>query len=485
VSALLEIRALRIASAAATLVHDVSLTVEAGGATAIVGESGSGKTLSVLAVLRLLPAGLAAQGSIFVHGTEVHAITDAALPAWRATTFGVVPAAAGRALDPLRRLVDQAAIIRALSPPTNAALAEALALVGFAEPARMAQRYPHQLSGGEQQRAALALALLRDPDVLVIDEPTAALDAMSRSEVIALLRRIRAEHGTSILLVTHDLDVAAAVADHAVVVHDGRSVEHGAAASVWRTPHHAATRSLVAAWPRIPDVFPPTNTTRGAPILAVRHATVAYDGVPALHDVSLTIHTGERVALVGRTGSGKSTLVRALLGAPRREVQWVMQDAGRSLDPRLTVAHSLGEALRAHALRDEGRITRALEEVGLTAAHAARFPHQLSTGQQQRVAIARALIVDPHVLILDEPVSALDPVSATRIVDRLATIATARGLTTVFVTHDLARVPQIADRVVVMHEGRVVEDEPTVHVLTRPSHAITQALAEAQRRSTF
>jgi ABC-type glutathione transport system ATPase component len=223
-------------------------------------------------------------------------------------------------------------------------------------------------------------------------------------------------------------------------------------------------------------------------VLTVQDLTVRYGNTTAVQDVSLTIHAGERVAIVGRSGSGKSTMISRLAGAPRRDVQWVMQDAGRTLDPRLTVSRSIAEALLAHDVREadggRARVERVLTEVGLSAAYADRFPHELSTGQQQRVAIARALIVDPRCLVLDEPVSALDPVSAARIVDVLAQISAARALTLVFVTHDLARVPQIADRVVVMHEGRVVDDGPTAAVLTRPSHVVTQALINAQRAAS-
>jgi peptide/nickel transport system ATP-binding protein len=289
-------------------------------------------------------------------------------------------------------------------------------------------------------------------------------------------------------MVTHDLDVASAVADDAVLMHDGYTVESGPPRTLWQQGRHPATRAFAAAWPRLPDAWPPPPSTTAEPVLTVQDLTVRYGNTTAVQNVSLTIHAGERVAIVGRSGSGKSTLISRLAGAPRRDVQWVMQDAGRTLDPRLTVSRSIVEALHAHAVRDadggRARVERVLAEVGLSAGFTERFPHELSTGQQQRVAIARALILDPRRLVLDEPVSALDPVSAARIVDVLARISAARALTLVFVTHDLARVPQIADRVVVMHEGRVIDDGPTAEILTRPSHAVTQALIDAQRAAS-
>lgn len=518
----LEIVGLRVIqrdAARTALLHDVSLSVAAGRALAIVGASGSGKTLTLRSVLRLLPPTVACapDSVIRVHGVDVASHDEAALPAWRAATFGIVPASSGAALDPVRRIDQQFAITAAIAPARTDARDELLRLVGFADPRRIALRFPHELSGGEQQRAALALALSRRPSLLLIDEPTSALDAIARGEVIALLHQVRAATDAAIVIVTHDLDVARAVADSAVVVHEGRSVESGAPQTLWSQPQHAATRALVDAWPRLPSAESTTGATAETPgdvllcgeRLALVHQRRDHVAVTALADASIVVRSRERVAIVGRSGSGKSSLARVIVGldaptagrvtlrgaalptAPardwRRQVQWLMQDAGRSLDPRLTIGASLAEARRAHGLRADGdhaRIDAALDEVGLAATLSERFPHELSSGQQQRAALARALLLEPECLILDEPVTALDPVSTAQIVALLDRIWTTRRLALVTITHDLTLVPQLADRVVVMHDGRVVEDGPAIPVLTRPSHVVTQALCEAQRRLT-
>jgi peptide/nickel transport system ATP-binding protein len=502
------------------LVRDVSFSVPAQGTVAIIGTSGSGKTLTARALLQLLPAGLAMdeRSVIRIEGRDVRSIADDERPAWRRETFGVVPAGIAQALDPVRSLRAQAAMIEALPgaagdhrPATvqDEALCHALRTAGLEPPEHFRDRYPHQLSGGESQRAGLALALLRRPRVLIVDELTTALDAIARGELIATLRRVRADVGTAMLIITHDLDVAMALADTVVTLEAGTCVETATPAELRRSARHAATRALLAAWPTL-DTIPmaPPPPASGATILHADAVSVRYGARPALDRVTLAIHAGERVAIVGPSGSGKSTLIRTLLGLERpsqgsvtfeqrpvtahgdrhwrRHVQWLMQDAGRSLDPRLRIAQSIAEARTAHALpTDQARLARLLESVELPVTLAERRPHELSTGQRQRAAIARALALEPRLLLLDEPLTGLDPVTAAAFARLLTQLHATSGIATITVLHDLAYVPLIADRVIVMERGAVVDDTPLAELSRGPTHPLTRALYDAARAASL
>jgi peptide/nickel transport system ATP-binding protein len=493
------------------LLHEVAFTVPARGAVALVGASGSGKTLTIRSILRLLPPSLvlAPESRVHVGGVDATLLTPAALPAWRAATFGLVPAGVLSALDPVRTVREHAARIATISPAVDADLTELLRAVGLDHPARFLDRHPHTLSGGEAQRVALALALLRRPPLLIVDELTTALDALGREEVVGTLREARAATNAALVLVTHDLDVATALADEVVVLDAGRAVARGTPRTLWTRADVPAVRALVDAWPLLPTQATPADRTPGAAsVLAADDITVHLGSTAALRHVTLTVAAGERVAIVGRSGSGKSTLARALVGlepchhgrvqlngAPlppaherhwRRSVQWVMQDAGRSLDPRRSVAQAVADGRAAHDLPTPlSLIDALLAEVELPAELRTRYPHELSTGQRQRVALARALAVEPAVLVLDEPLTSLDPLTAARFAALLARLHRVRPLTLVTILHDLAIAPRVADRIVVLHEGQLIEDGPSTTLLVHPTHPVTIALRDAARRASL
>ncbi len=494
-----------------TLVRELDLTLPAQGTVALIGTSGSGKTLTARAILDLLPPAVTcdASSSICIDGQALAAIPPRERPAWRRRMFGVVPAGIGGALDPVRSVRAQAALIDGMAPGPAPALEDALAMVGLDAPARFLDRYPHQLSGGEAQRVGLALALRRGPRLLIVDELTTALDAIGRRELIDTLRAVRQRTGTAMLLITHDLDVAVALADEIIVLEAGSRVESTAPTLLRHSARHPATRALLAAWPTLDQsATPATAAPMGAPLLRTEGLTVTHGGQHAVHDATLTIHAGERLAIVGRSGSGKSTLLRSLVGLERpaqggiwiddtplaaqrgrhwrRHLQWLMQDAGRSLDPRLTVTRCISEARAAHALpTDRQRVEQLLASVELPPSIADRHPHALSTGQRQRVALARALAVEPRLLLLDEPLTGLDPVTAAAVAALLARVHAATGVATLTVLHDLAFATMVADRVIVMHHGAIVEDAPTAQLLSAPGHAVTRALYDAARTAAL
>jgi ABC-type glutathione transport system ATPase component len=362
----------------------------------------------------------------------------------------------------------------------------------------------------------LALALLRQPRLLIVDEPTTALDALTREAMVSLLQTLRARRTAplpgggppTLWLVTHDLDVAQALADQVLVLDEGRVVDRGTPPRCWQGFAAPAARALVAAWP---DPLAATTAPRRPPadapvVLEARGLSLRYGGgAPALQPTDLRLVAGERVAIVGRSGSGKSSLARALAGLAdgasgsltwegrafdpqdrraRRALQWLPQDAGGTLDPALPVGRAIAEARRAHDLPcDEAVVTAALRRVDLPSSVAGQRPGALSTGQRQRVAIARTLAVEPRLLLLDEPLTGLDPLRAQRLCDLLVSLAAAQGLTVCTVLHELAHVPVLADRVLVLHEGRIVEDVPVPDLFARPRHPASIALVDAARRA--
>lgn len=379
--------------------------------------------------------------------------------------------------------------------------------------------FPHQLSGGQKQRVMIAIALANDPRLLIADEPTTALDATVQSQLLALLRRLANDRNLGVLLVTHDLGVVAQIADEVVVMREGSVVESGAAKQVFGAPRAAYTRALIAS--RAGTVLDPRSWPVDAPVLLdVEHLSARFGihgrlGAPAtawttaLDDVSFQVRRGSTLGIVGESGSGKTTLARALLrlvepsggrvsfdGADvlrmpvgalrqlRRRVQMVFQDANGALDPRFSVLDSLMEPLEVHGLAGDarGRRSRAaslLEEVGLGVELLSRRPHELSGGQRQRVGIARALAVEPALLVCDESVSSLDATVQAQVIALLRELQLSRGLTYVFISHDLRLVAQVADTLVVMHGGRVVEHGPTAEVFANPRATPTLRLIEA------
>ncbi|MFC9516795.1 ABC transporter ATP-binding protein [Nocardiaceae bacterium NPDC056970] len=519
---LLDIRDLTIAfGQARPAVDSASLEVARGEVVALVGESGSGKSMTARAILGLLPDGAAVRGSIVLDGAELIGAPEADLDRVRGTTVSLIFQEPQSALNPVRRIGWQLReAIRAhrkiSKADARAAAIDLLRQVEIPDPDRRVDYYPHQLSGGQKQRVAIALALAGEPDLLVADEPTTALDVTVQAEILALLDRIRRRTGMGILLITHNMGVVAQHADRVVVMRAGRVVETGGVHSVFDAPTHPYTRSLLAAVPRLPEqaaVAPPSMPDTDV-VLEFDAATVTYParhGSPAFRavdEVSLTVRRGEVLGLVGESGSGKTTLGRTAVGLVpltggrvlveghdlgeistrqlrdlRRDVAFVQQDPATSLDPRLTIAASVREPLDVHgvgsAVDRRRRVLELLEAVRLPAAFADRLPHQLSGGQRQRVALARALALRPKLLIADEPTSALDVSVQAEVLELFTAIQQELGFACLFVSHDLAVVHQVADRVAVLRSGSVIEAGPVDTVFTAPRDTYTRALIDA------
>lgn len=520
-------------------VRGVDLDVRAGEVVALVGESGSGKSTTAHAVVGLLPAAGRVTGGAITLGADPRTSLDlASLPAraWpqvRGARVGLVPQDPGLALNPVQRVGDQIAeVLRLHHRATRRAARERavgiLRDVGLDAPAERARQYPHQLSGGMRQRVLIGIALACEPEVVVADEPTSALDVRVQRRVLDLLAALTARTGTAVLLITHDLAVAADRADRVVVLRGGEVVEQGATREVLATPRHAYTRELLAAAPglvRTAVPRPPTRTsdrvpggtagTGAPPLVEVAGLTRTFRlggrrgrVLRAVDDVSFTVPRGAAFALVGESGSGKSTTARLVLGLDRpdaggvtvagtrvadargaalrdlrRRTQLVHQDPSTALDPRFTVAQAVEEPLRAHragtpAERRE-RVADLLAQVHLSPDLARRRPAELSGGQRQRVAIARAIALDPELLVLDEPTSALDVSVQARVLDLLADLRERHGLTYLFISHDLAVVRRVAEHVGVLRAGRLVETGRTADVFDAPRDPYTAELVGA------
>ena len=508
---------LSIAIGGRRIVHGISFAIEAGRSLALVGASGSGKSQTCLAPFGLSPAVIT--GSFRFAGEELAGAGEERLRALRGRDAGFVFQQPLTALTPhltigaqLREAWTQAGAPR----PSRSDMTAALERVGLDRPGERLDQYPHRLSGGQRQRALIAMAIAHRPRLLVADEPTTALDAMLRAEIMALLEGLCSEQGMALLLVSHDL---AAVADHAddvAVLHDGHIVETGPAPMLLRAPKSDYARALIAASPLLDGPPPPLGPT-GAPLVEARGVSVSFarpgwrrGRLQAVAQADLIVAEGEGVAIVGGSGSGKSTLARAiarlgpidrgevdLRGAPlpprkamrprdRAVLQPVFQDPVASLDPLWRVRDIVAEPLRQ--LRpdlDEAavadRVAATLDEVGLDPALAERRPASLSGGQAQRVAIARALGPDPALLLLDEATSALDVLVAGTILDLLGELQRQRGLAILMITHDLAVARRLCHRIVVMDAGAIVEAGPTERLINEPRHEVTQRLVAASR----
>ena len=524
-SALLQVEDLHVSYGPAEVVRGVSFAVGEGRALALIGESGSGKSTIARAVLRLLGSRRArVDGSITVRGREITGLRDREFLPLRGRVLGFVPQDPGSSLNPVRSIGAQALEAAALVPGTRsraqreALVVSALERVGLPEPQRIADSFPHQLSGGQLQRVLIALAILPGPRLLVADEPTSALDVTVQEQILDLLDELRRELGIGVLLITHDLAVAAARADEVVVLQDGSIQEAGPTDSVFTAPRSPYTRALQADVPGLnPDRFAGLRAERDE-----RHPAAGADlqvdvrgisrtfrtrerEVRALADVSFTIPRGRTHALVGESGSGKSTAARALLGLEtmdagtldvggvevdpsdpralrelRRHLQIVHQNPFTSLDPRFTVGRIVREPLDLYRVGDraarEERAAWALEAVRLPERLRDRRPGALSGGQRQRVAIARALALQPDVLVLDEPTSALDVTVQAGILEVLATLQRDLGLTYLFISHDLGVVRQFADTLTVLRRGEVVESGSVEEVFAAPREEYTRAL---------
>jgi peptide/nickel transport system ATP-binding protein len=518
------------------VVRGVDLAVPPGHTVAVVGESGSGKSTTAAAILGLLPpGGRITAGRVVFDGRDITSSGRRAdrsvVRSIRGHGIGYVPQDPMTNLNPVWKVGFQIREALRANTDTREARRRAVALLaeaGMPDPVKQAGRYPHQLSGGMCQRALIAIGLAGRPKLLIADEPTSALDVTVQRQVLDHLQRLTDELGTALLLITHDLALAAERAESVVVVHRGAVVESGAAQSILWDPQHEYTRRLVAAAPSLMARSPASSRPRAAnepsdDILVASELTKVYResrGVPwrrtefrAVDAVSFRVRRASTLAIAGESGSGKSTLARMVLGllqptsgavvfdgtpidvhldrkralAFRRRVQPVLQNPYSSLDPMYSVFRAIEEPLRIHRVGDRQQRERAVRElvdhVALPSSVLGRLPRELSGGQRQRVAIARALALRPEVLVCDEAVSALDVLVQAQILDLLADLQAELGLTYLFISHDLAVIRQIADEVLVMRAGRVVEHARTEQLFTRPGHDYTRQLLEAIPRA--
>ncbi|MFJ9725610.1 dipeptide ABC transporter ATP-binding protein [Streptomyces sp. NPDC101209] len=490
-------------------VDGLSFELAPGAALALVGESGSGKSTVASALLGLhRGTGARVGGSVEVAGTDVQRASDDELRRLRGGKAAMIFQDPLSSLDPYYAVGDQIAEVyrvhtRASRRAARARAVEVLDRVGIPDAPRRARSRPHEFSGGMRQRALIAMALACEPDLLIADEPTTALDVTVQAQILDLLHTLREETGMGLLLVTHDVGVAAESVDEVLVMRHGRVVEHGPTGTVLTSPLQAYTRELLDAVPRVDAPRAPSQPSEEIVLEATglrREFGRGKRAFAAVDDVSLRVHRGETLGIVGESGSGKTTLGRMLVGllAPtagqvRHEgharvgvhpaVQMVFQDPVSSLNPRRSVGESIADPLRARGERDEqrirGRVTELLERVGLEGAHYDRYPHEFSGGQRQRVGIARALAADPRVIVCDEPVSALDVTTQAQVVALLAELQRELGLALVFVAHNLAVVRRVSDRVAVMRQGRIVESGPADEVYDHPRDPYTRQLLAA------
>jgi microcin C transport system ATP-binding protein len=519
---LVEVENLSVAFGTKRVVDDVSFILDRGETLALVGESGSGKSVTALSLLQLLPSGgTNPTGSILLDDQQMIGADPDALHRARGDVAGIVFQEPMTSLNPLHRVgrqIGEAITLHRRVPADRlrTRVIEVLHQAGFADAEHRLEAFPHQLSGGQRQRVMIAMALANDPALLIADEPTTALDVTIQAQILQLLARLRTERRLALLLITHDLQIVRRYADRMCVMKDGVVVEAGRVADVFAAPSHPYTRMLLAAVPKgeatkLPDGAGTLLQAEDVKVhFAIRRGVLrrAIGYVRAVDGVSVTVREGETVGLVGESGSGKTTMALAALRLEqatgriefegeditaldrralrrlRARMQIVFQDPFGSLSPRMPVGDIVAEGLRVHepGLSRAERVRRVaaeLDEVGLPADSADRYPHEFSGGQRQRIAIARAMVLKPRFVVLDEPTSALDMSVQAQIVDLLRRLQQVHGLAYLFISHDLKVVRALAHRVVVLRQGRVVEQGNADDVFANPREDYTRALMAA------
>ena len=504
-------------------VRYISFDIGKGETVALVGESGSGKSVTALSVLQLLPYPVARHpsGSVRCQGDEVMGADEAALRGIRGNRISMIFQEPMSSLNPLHTVQKQIAetliLHKGLSEAeARARVLELLKLVGLANAEQRLTAYPHELSGGQRQRVMIAMALANEPDLLIADEPTTALDVTIQAQILKLLKDLQAEFGMAMLFITHDLGIVRKIADRVCVMREGEIVEAGETASLFADPQHEYTQRLLAAEPKGSKIAPEES----APLIiegddvkvwfpikkGVLRRTV--DHVRAVDGISVTVRAGQTVGVVGESGSGKTTLGMALLRLEqstggirfegrdiqalsvsdlqplRRQMQVVFQDPFGSLSPRMSIGEIIAEGLRIHdpdgdAASRDAKVVEALQDVDLEPDSRFRYPHEFSGGQRQRIAIARAIVLRPRFIVLDEPTSALDMSVQAQIVDLLSDLQRKFGLAYLFISHDLKVVRALSDHVIVMKDGKVVEQGATEAIFDNPVEPYTKALMAA------
>jgi microcin C transport system ATP-binding protein len=502
-------------------VRGISFDIDKGKTLALVGESGSGKSVTALSILRLLPPSARVGGRIIHDGTDLVTASDRKLREVRGNAISMIFQEPMTSLNPLHTVERQIGEILSVHRGMGKSAArqrtlELLHDVGIADAEHRLAAFPHQLSGGQRQRVMIAMALANEPDLLIADEPTTALDVTVQAQILELLRGLQRRLGMAVLFITHDLGIVRRMADETCIMTQGEIVERGPTETIFAAPQHPYTQKLLAAEPR----GAPPVADEAAPVLVeaaglkvwfpIRRGflrrTVGH--VKAVDGIDLVVRAGETVGVVGESGSGKTTLGRALLRLvssqgrivfagteiqhaswaamrPRRkDMQIVFQDPFGSLSPRMPVGEIVGEGLRVHfprltAADRDRRVVRALEEVGLDPAARERYPHEFSGGQRQRISIARAMVLEPKFVVLDEPTSALDVSIQAQVVDLLRELQQRHGLAYLFISHDLKVVRALANHILVMKDGRMVETGPAAEIFAHPQTDYTRALMAA------
>ena len=512
-------------------VQKLTYRLAAGETLAIVGESGSGKSVSSMALLGLLPAGQAVieSGEAWFDGRDLLAMSESEITDLRGNRIAMIFQEPMTSLNPVltigRQLTEGLIVHKGMSQrKADAHAIEMIELVRLSDAAGRLRQYPHELSGGMRQRIMIAMAMASDPAVLIADEPTTALDVTVQAQILDLMRDLKRDFDTSIILITHDMGVVAEMADRVVVMHRGQKVEDGPVERIFAAPAEGYTKSLLAAVPRLgmaagpPAVTKDAETSGDSPVLVcAKNLSKRFksggwfsrdDGVLAMDEVGFDLAPGETLALVGESGSGKSTTGRAILrlievdqgeikisgqeirklgqaslrGA-RRTMQMIFQDPFASLNSRMSAGRLVKEPMVIHGMASgselEDRAAELFRRVGLEADHMRRFPHEFSGGQRQRICIARALGPGPKLIVADEPTSALDVSVQAQVLDLLLELQQSLGLAFLFISHDMAVVEEVSHRVAVMHQGRIVEMGPRQAVLNDPRHIYTRTLLAA------